>query len=162
MLNRVILMGRLVADPELRQTPSNVSVASFRIAVDRNYQRQGEEKQADFISVVAWRQTADFVGRYFTKGRMIVVEGSLRTGSYTDQQGNKRYTTEVYADNVYFGDSKPAQGASPVGASPYGNAPQTASRPQPPAFQEPEKGTAFSVGDIGDFEQIDDDGDLPF
>ncbi len=106
MLNKVFLMGRLVADPELRQTPSNVSVASFRIAVDRDYQRQGEEKQADFISVVAWRQTADFVGRYFSKGRMIVIEGSLRTGSYTDQQGNKRYTTEVYADHVYFGDSK--------------------------------------------------------
>lgn len=155
MLNKVIVMGRLVADPELRQTPTNLSVATFRIAVDRDYSPKGEEKQADFLSVVAWRQTAEFIGRYFTKGRMMVVEGSLRTRDYTDKQGQKRYVTEIQADNVYFGDSKPGGGAS----APSGN--YSAPKPHPAASQE-SGGTSLSIGDIGDFEEIVEDDGLPF
>ena len=153
MLNRVVLMGRLTADPELRQTPSNVSVVTFNIAVDRDFTAKGEERQADFITIVAWRQTADFVCRYFTKGRMIVVEGSLRVRNYVVKQGSKRYVTEVYADNVYFGDSKPA-GAAPSGGN--------FDRPHPAAAQDGSRGTSLSIGDIGDFEEIVDDDGLPF
>ena len=109
MLNRAILMGRLVADPELRQTPNGVSVCSFRIAVDRNYSRD-RERQTDFIDIVAWRQTAEFVSRYFTKGKMIIIEGSIQTRNYEDKNGNKRTAVEVVADNVQFGESKNASG----------------------------------------------------
>ena len=113
MLNRAILMGRLVADPELRQTPNGVSVCSFRIAVDRNYSRD-RERQTDFIDIVAWRQTAEFVSRYFTKGKMIIIEGSIQTRNYEDKNGNKRTAVEVVADNVQFGESKSAsQGSGP-------------------------------------------------
>ena len=109
MLNRIILMGRLVADPELRQTPNGVSVASFRIAVDRNYQsKETGERQADFISCVAWRQTGEFISRYFQKGRMIALEGSLQTRNYEDKTGAKRTAYEVIVDQAYFADSKPA------------------------------------------------------
>lgn len=104
MINRVILMGRLVADPELRQTPNGVSVCAFRIAVDRNY--SGKEKQADFIDIVAWRQSAEFVSKYFAKGKMIIVEGSIQTRKYEDRNGNKRTAVEVVADNVQFGEPK--------------------------------------------------------
>ena len=108
MLNRIILMGRLVADPELRQTPNGVSVASFRIAVDRNYQSKDTgERQADFISCVAWRQTGEFISRYFQKGRMIALEGSLQTRNYEDKTGAKRTAYEVIVDQAYFADSKP-------------------------------------------------------
>ncbi|MDD4688138.1 MAG: single-stranded DNA-binding protein [Eubacteriales bacterium] len=107
MLNKVIIMGRLARDPELKTTASDVSVCSFTVAVDRRFQRSGEERQADFINVVAWRQTAEFVSRYFTKGRMINVVGSLQTRSYDDANGNKRYVTEVVADEVNFcGDKR--------------------------------------------------------
>lgn len=107
MLNKAFLMGRLVADPELRHTQNSVAVASFRIAVDRDFKdRETGEKKADFFSIVAWRQTAEFVSRYFSKGRMAVVEGRLQAREYTDRDGNRRFVTEVVADNVYFGDSK--------------------------------------------------------
>ena len=110
MLNRIILMGRLVADPELRQTPNGVSVASFRIAVDRNYQSKDTgERQADFISCVAWRQTGEFISRYFQKGRMIALEGSLQTRNYEDKTGAKRTAYEVIVDQAYFADSKPTE-----------------------------------------------------
>lgn len=112
MLNKVILMGRLVADPELRQTANEVSVCSFRIAVDRNYSKE-QEKQTDFINIVAWRGTADFVSRYFSKGKMIIVEGSIQTRSYQDKDGQKRTAVEVNASNVMFGESK-RQEESPV------------------------------------------------
>lgn len=104
MLNKVILMGRLVSDPELRQTPNGVSVCAFRIAVDRNY--SGKEKQADFIDIVAWRQSAEFVSKYFAKGKMIIVEGSIQTRKYEDKNGNKRTAVEVVAENVQFGEPK--------------------------------------------------------
>lgn len=110
MLNSAIIMGRLTADPELRSTPNGISVTSFSVAVDRNYQRQGEERQTDFINVVAWRQTAEFVTRYFRKGSMIAVQGSIQTRSYEDKNGNKRYAVEIVADNVSFCGSKAETG----------------------------------------------------
>lgn len=106
MLNCAIIMGRLTADPELRTTASGLSVTSFSVAVDRRFQRQGEEKQTDFINVVAWRQTAEFVSRYFHKGSMIAVQGSIQTRNYEDKNGNKRTAVEIVADNVSFCGSK--------------------------------------------------------
>lgn len=110
MLNCAIIMGRLTADPELRTTASGLSVTSFSVAVDRRFQRQGEEKQTDFINVVAWRQTADFVSRYFHKGSMIAVQGSIQTRNYEDKNGNKRTAVEIVADNVSFCGSKAETG----------------------------------------------------
>ena len=108
MLNKIIVMGRLTRDPELRHTQSGTAVCSFSIACDRNYTKD-EEKKTDFIDIVAWRGTAEFVSKYFAKGRMIVVDGSLQNRDWTDKDGNKRRSAEVIADNVYFGDSKPRQ-----------------------------------------------------
>lgn len=105
MLNRAIMMGRLCADPELRRTQNQISVCSFRIAVDRDYAKD-KEKETDFFDVVAWRATAEFICKYFTKGRMIVVDGRMQTRSWTDKEGGKRVSTELVADNAYFGDSK--------------------------------------------------------
>lgn len=160
MLNKVILMGRLTADPELRQTPNGVSTCQFTVACDRNFVPQGGERQADFITVVAWRQTADFISKYFSKGRMIVVEGNLRTRSYDDKRypDVKHYVTEVYADQVYFGGDKPAQGNSYQGG--YNTTPQTFAPPHRAA----EEGinSSISVGDFGDFEEVIGDGELPF
>lgn len=103
MLNRVFLMGRLTADPEIRQTPSGIYVATFKIAVDRTYSK---EKQADFLPAVAWRNTAEFVSRYFSKGKMIIVEGSVQSRNYEDKNGQKRTAIEVVAQNVQFGEPK--------------------------------------------------------
>lgn len=105
MLNHIVLMGRLTRDPELRHTGNGVAVASFTIAVDRDFGQDGQ-KETDFVDIVAWRNTAEFVSRNFTKGRMIVVSGRLQIRSWTDKEGNKRKNAEVVADNVYFGDSK--------------------------------------------------------
>ena len=116
MLNSVCLMGRLVADPELRQTPSGVSVCSFRIAVDRTYQPKGQEKQTDFINIVTWRSTAEFVSRYFRKGQLVAVQGSIQTSQYTDRDGNKRTTFDVVADNVFFAEKKAESGETKQGA----------------------------------------------
>ena len=151
MLNCAVLMGRLVADPELRTTPNGISVTTFRIAVDRSYVRQGEERQADFIDIVAWRQTADFVTRYFRKGSMIAVQGSIQTRSYEDKTGNKRTAVEVVADNVSFCGSKAESGTAGGAAM----RPATAAPAAPAA--------SFSTGGMGDFESIEDDDDsLPF
>ncbi len=107
MLNQIVLMGRLVKDPELRRTGSGVAVASFTLAVDRDFaNKETNEKETDFIDVVAWRNTAEFVTRYFTKGRMAVVSGRLQMRKWTDKEGGKRTAAEIVADNVYFGDSK--------------------------------------------------------
>ena len=107
MLNKIILMGRLTRDPELRRTQSGTAVASFTLAVDRDFKnKETGEKSTDFIDIVAWRQTGEFVSKYFTKGRMAVVEGRLQLRDWTDRDGNKRRSAEVVADNVYFGDSK--------------------------------------------------------
>lgn len=112
MINCAILMGRLTANPELRTTQSGTSVTSFTVAVDRDYVRQGEERQTDFINVVAWRQTAEFVERYFRKGSMIAVQGSIQTRNYEDKHGNKRTAVEVIADKVSFCGSKAESGNS--------------------------------------------------
>ena len=107
MLNHIVIMGRLTRDPELRRTGTGIAVASFTVAVDRDFSgRDGGEKETDFIDCVAWRQTGEFVSKYFTKGRMAVVSGRLQIRNWTDKEGNKRRTAEVVADNVYFGDSK--------------------------------------------------------
>ena len=106
MLNHLAIMGRLAADPELRRTSSGVAVTSFRIANTRDYTPQGQEKQTDWYDVVAWRNTAEFVARNFTKGRMIVVKGRLETRKWTDKHGNERSSVEIIAENVYFADSK--------------------------------------------------------
>ena len=106
MLNHIVLMGRLCADPELRRTNSGTPVTSFTLAVDRDFKSQSGEKEADFVPVIAWRNTAEFVSKYFTKGRMAVVEGRLQMRNWKDKDGNKRTTAEVVAENVYFGDTK--------------------------------------------------------
>ena len=122
MLNHIVIMGRLTRDPELRRTGSGIAVASFTVAVDRDFGgRDGGEKETDFIDCVAWRQTGEFVSKYFTKGRMIVVSGRLQIRSWTDKDGNKRRTAEVVADNCYFGDSKrESDGGSAYGGNTYG------------------------------------------
>ena len=149
MLNVVCLMGRLAADPELRHTQTQIPVTSFRIAVDRTFQPKGQEKQTDWIDIVAWRNTAEFVSRYFRKGSMIVVHGSLQSRSYTDKEGNKRTAFEVVADNVFFGESK-RDGAPAAGR--YDS--------QVPQFSEAQP--AFSTAGSGDFEEIVGDDELPF
>ena len=150
MLNRIILMGRLTRDPELRHTQSGTAVASFTLAVDRDFKsRDGGERATDFIDIVAWRSTAEFVSKYFTKGRMAVVEGRLQIRDWTDRDGGKRRSAEVIADNVYFGDSK-RDGDS----GSYGNYSRPAA-PAPVDYGIPSGGDQFA-------ELADDDGDLPF
>ena len=127
MLNVAVVMGRLVADPELRHTPSDVAVTSFTLAVDRSYVKSGTERQADFIDVVAWRSTADFVCKYFRKGQMMAVHGSIQTRTYTDKDGNKRKATEIVANDVNFADSKRSDSGANYGAPSapsYGNTAQ--------------------------------------
>lgn len=138
MFNVVILSGRLTADPELKTTPNGVSVCSFTIAVDRKY-KQGEDRQADFINIVAWRQTAEFICKYFHKGSMIGIEGSAQTRKYQDKDGNNRTAFEVVANNVHFMESKKDSAASTNEAP-----------------------TAFSNADTNDFAQVELDDDLPF
>lgn len=133
MINSIVIMGRLTYEPELRATPSGVSVVRFQVAVDRSYQKAGEERKTDFIDCTAWRQTAEFVCKYFHKGSMIAVEGSLQTDNYTDQNGEKRKSVQLVASQVSFCGSKAESGAQ----------------------------TAAPASDA-EFEPIDDDDDLPF
>ena len=150
MLNKVIIMGRLVKDPELRRTQSGTAVTSFSLAVDRDFKSQNGEKETDFIDIVAWRGTAEFVSKYFTKGRMAVVEGRLQIRDWTDRDGGKRRSAEVIADNVYFGDSKREGGSDYSPAPAYGT----------PA---PSRGYAAPAGGQSDFAEIgEEDGELPF
>ena len=158
MLNHITIMGRLTRDPELRRTGSGVAVASFTVAVDRDFGgRDGGEKETDFIDCVAWRQTGEFVSKYFTKGRMIVVSGRLQIRSWTDKDGNKRRTAEVVADNCYFGDSKrEGDGGSAFGGNNFAN-----------AYSAPSGnygGYAAPAGNpASDFAMLeDDDAQLPF
>ena len=126
MLNHIVIMGRLTRDPELRRTGTGVAVASFTLAVDRDFgKNENGERETDFIDCVAWRQTGEFVSKYFTKGRMAVVSGRLQIRNWTDKDGNKRRTAEVVADNVYFGDSKRdgEGGNASYGGNAYGAAP---------------------------------------
>lgn len=128
MLNRIDIMGRLVRDPELRHTNSGTAVASFTIAVDRDFGGQDGQKETDFIDIVAWRNTAEFVSKYFAKGRMAVVSGRLQIRKWTDKDGNKRNTAEIVADNVYFGDSKHESGGN--SDAPYGGSAAHSAAPQ--------------------------------
>lgn len=128
MLNHITIMGRLTRDPELRRTASGVAVASFTLAVDRDQKPKEGERETDFIECVAWRQTGEFVSKYFGKGRMAVVSGRLQIRSWTDKDGNKRRTAEVVADNVYFGDSKKEESNANGGGYP---APEYPSYPAP-------------------------------
>ena len=122
MLNHITIMGRLTRDPELRRTGSGTAVASFSVAVDRDFgKNENGEKETDFIDCVAWRNTAEFISKYASKGRMVVVSGRLQIRSWTDKDGNKRRTAEVVAENVYFGDSRrDSEGGSPYGGNAYG------------------------------------------
>lgn len=141
-LNRVILMGRLTRNPELRRTTNGVAVTTFSIAVDRDFKGQNGERETDFIDIVAWRQTAEFVCNYFSKGRMAVVEGRLQMRDWKDREGNNRRSAEVYADNIYFGDSKQMGGKETGEPFPYPPVPS---------------------GTTGGFAELDDsDGELPF
>lgn len=161
MLNKVILMGRLTADPELRQTTSGISSCRFSVAVNRNYtSKDTGERQTDFINVVAWRNTAEFVSRYFSKGKMIIVEGSLRNNNYTDQNGVKHYSMDVQADNVSFGESKSASTSNGNSVG-IGNGNFQQPNQQQPVQQQPADETV-SLGDLGDFEEILSDGEVPF
>lgn len=132
MLNNVVLMGRLTADPELRHTPSDVAVTTFALAVDRSYVKTGAERQVDFIDIVVWRSTAEFVCKHFRKGQLVAVQGSIQTRSYQDKDGNKRKAFEVVADKVFFAENKRSQSTAP------------------------------DISQDDDFEEIEDDGDLPF
>ena len=153
MLNHIVLMGRLTRDPELRRTGSGIAVASFTLAVDRDYAAQGAEKETDFVDIVAWRNTAEFVSRYFTKGRMAVVTGRLQIRNWTDKDGNKRRSAEVVADNVYFGDSKRDGASAPAGFD------QTPGYAAPQPYQQPAPQAPAASG----FSMLeDDDSELPF
>lgn len=142
MLNKIFIMGRVTRDPELRRTQNGTAVTSFTMAVDRDFKNADGTKDTDFIDVVAWRNTAEFVSKYFGKGRMAVVEGRLQLRDWTDKDGNKRRNAEVLADNIYFGDSK-NEGNSSGGYKAAGKAVDV----------EPE---------AGDFAEVEDDGDIPF
>lgn len=150
MLNIVALMGRLVADPELRTTNSGTNVCSFRIACDRNFARQGEQRQADFIDIVAWKGQAEFVSKYFQKGSMIVVEGALQTRNYEDRNGNKRTAVEVVARTINFGGPKNS-GSSSSNSEDYHSNQVSYDEPAAPDTEESD-----------DFAVIDDSEDLPF
>ena len=158
MLNHITIMGRLVRDPELRRTGSGIAVASFTVAVDRDFgSRDGGERETDFIDCVAWRQTGEFVSKYFTKGRMIVVSGRLQIRSWNDKDGNKRRTAEVVADNCYFGDSRrDGESTGSFGGNTYGGNAYSAPAPSYGGYSAP----AAPASDFAMLE--DDDAQLPF
>ena len=160
MLNVAVLMGRLVADPELRHTANDIAVTSFTVAVDRSYVKAGADRQADFIDVVAWRNTAEFACKYFHKGQLIAVQGSIQTRSYTDKDGNKRKAFEIVADNVHFAEPKRDNyGGGSYGAPPAAPGGYQQQRPAPAMEQ---AAPAYASADTGDFEEIPTDDDLPF
>ena len=156
MLNHITIMGRLTRDPELRRTGSGIAVASFTVAVDRDFGgRDGGEKETDFIDCVAWRQTGEFVSKYFTKGSMIVVSGRLQIRNWTDKEGNKRRSAEVVADNCYFGESKRNSEGNTYGGNTYGGG-YSAPAPSYGGYSAP----AAPASDFAMLE--DDDAQLPF
>ena len=160
MLNHIVIMGRLTRDPELRRTGSGIAVASFRVAVDRDYApKDGGERKTDFIDCVAWRQTGEFISKYFTKGRMIVVEGRLEMRDWTDTDGNKRTSAEINVDNAYFGDSKRDgdNGNASYGGNTYGG--NSYSAPAAPSYGS----YSAPAAPASDFAMLsDDDAQLPF
>ena len=150
--NKVILVGNLVSDPELKQTPTGVPVCSFSIAVNRRFAKAGDQQQTDFINIVSWRQNAEFVSKYFQKGKPILVCGSLQTRTWVDQNNQKRYTTEVVADECFFAESKRSSDSSASSYSPFGESPA------------PSANSGLNAVSSGsDFEElVGDDGELPF
>ena len=168
MLNVAAIVGRLTADPELKHTGSNVPVVSFTLAVGRSYAKAGTERQTDFIDVVAWRSSAEFISRYFRKGQLMAVQGSIQTRTYQDKNGNNRKAVEIVADNVHFVESKrdgegqsTYQGGYQSSNQGYGNNyGQNNYSNKPAAFNDPVD--AYSSGSIGDFDEIPGDDDLPF
>ena len=170
MLNHIVIMGRLTRDPELRRTGSGIAVASFTVAVDRDFgNRDGGERETDFIDCVAWRQTGEFVSKYFTKGSMIVVSGRLQIRNWNDKDGNKRRSAEVVADNVYFGESKRGnEGNSSYGGNTYGGnayggnsyGGNTYAAPSAPSYGGYSAPAAAPASDFAMLE--DDDAQLPF
>lgn len=170
MLNHIVIMGRMARDPELRHTQSGTPVATFRLAVDRDFKDKNTgERATDWIDVVAWRGTGEFVSRYFSKGRMAVVEGRLQIRDWTDKDGNRRTTAEVVADSVYFGDSKrdgdgqgSYSGNNGYGGGSYGGQGGSYGRPAPSSPPAPAADYGIPFGS-DEFEELsDDDGDLPF
>ena len=164
MLNHIVIMGRLTRDPELRRTGSGIAVASFTLAVDRDFApKDGGERETDFIDCVAWRQTGEFVSKYFTKGRMAVVSGRLQIRGWTDKDGNKRRSAEIVADNVYFGDSRRDSegGSSSYSGSSYGgNSGNNSSNTPAPSYG---GYSAPAITPASDFAMLeDDDAQLPF
>lgn len=173
MLNHIVVMGRLTRDPELRRTGSGIAVTSFSVAVDRDFQpKDGGERETDFIDCVAWRQTGEFVSKYFTKGRMAVVSGRLQVRSWTDKDGNKRRTAEIVADNVYFGDSKRDNadgysagnyGSNSYGGNSYSNSGSSYGAPAQNAAPAYGSYSAPASAPASDFAMLDDDdAQLPF
>lgn len=154
MLNVVSLLGRLVADPELRRTPNGVSVTTFTLAVDRNFVKAGSERQTDFIDIVAWRNTAEFVCKYFQKGSMMAVQGSIQTRTYEDKEGNKCKAFEILVDNVFFAGSKNTS-TSHASTNAENGEPQPGSAAVPTA-------PVFSQGSTEEFAVVTDNEDLPF
>jgi len=148
MLNNVSVMGRLTADPELRHTTNNISVTSFTVAVPRSFVRAGEERQTDFIDAVAWRNSAEFICRYFKKGQMIALTGAIQTRMYTDRDGKNRKAVEIVVANAFFTESRAP--ASADAKAPYA--------PDPAVYDD----ASFSAGAADDFIVIADDDDLPF
>ena len=159
MLNVVAIMGRLARDPEMRQTTTGKNVASFRIACDRNFVGQGEQRQADFIDIVAWRSQAEFVYKYFQKGSLIAIEGSLQTRQYQDKNGNNRTAVEVVANNINFAGPKSSNAGDGNGYQNAAPSYQNAAPARPAAV---EAAPSYSAGSADDFAVIDDSDDLPF
>ena len=157
MLNVVAILGRLVADPELRTTQKGTNVCTFRIACDRNFARQGEQRQADFIDIVAWRQQAEFVSKYFQKGSLIAIEGSLQSRQHQDKNGNNRTAVEVVANNISFAGAKTAD--KPTAAS-YEQ--QTRNHAQQAKAAQNAPQPAYTQGSMDDFSVINDTDDQPF
>lgn len=158
MYNRVILMGRLTKDPELRTTQSGITMCRFSVAVERGYAKQGEDKQTDFFEVTCWRQTAEFVSRYFSKGRMIHIEGTIQNNNYTDQNGVKHYATVIMAEHVCFTGEKQQASQQPAAPSYASAAPADPAARQAAA----QALSQVEVGDLGEFEEILSDGEAPF
>lgn len=175
MLNRVIIMGRITHDLEVRQTPSGVSALTFSVAVERNFKDQNGQYQADFITCVAWRQQAEFIGKYFGKGRMIALEGQLRSRAYDDKSGTKHYVTEAYVDSVSFtgekrGTQSGSENHSDTDWNKYSGEGQNVSQTSSVSTQnkgffagtEQPPNQATVLGDLNDFEELLDDGGVPF
>lgn len=152
MLNVIAVMGRIVADPELRKTTTGISTTTFTIACDRNFVKQGEERQTDFFDIVCWRSSAEFACKYFSKGQLVVVNGSLQTRSYEDKEGKKRKVYEIVADNLHFAEGKKSTSGQNTTAS-TGTAPSPAQKDEPT--------TEYQSG-LDDFAVVDESEDLPF